>query len=83
MKKCLFSAFFICTASLLSASETVPAETVAKIEAFLASIECQMDPGDIEIEEDGFELDDVICKGGDQFDIALDKDLNEIGRRAE
>lgn len=65
------------------ASNTVDPVTVAKIEAFLASIECQMDPDDIEVEENGYELDDVICKGGDQFDIALDKDLNEVGRRAE
>lgn len=61
----------------------VDAETVEKIEAYLASIECQMDPDDIEVEEDGYELDDVICKGGNQFDIELDKDLNETGRRAE
>ena len=61
----------------------VDAETVEKIEAYLASIECQMDPDDIEVEDDGYELDDVICKGGNQFDIELDKDLNEVGRRAE
>ena len=59
------------------------AETIARIEAYLASIECQMDPDDIEVEDDGYELDDVICKGGNQFDIELDKDLNEVGRRAE
>lgn len=59
------------------------AETVEKIEAYLTSIECQMDPDDIEVEEDGFDLDDVICKGGNQFDIKLDKDLNEVSRRAE
>lgn len=57
--------------------------TIDKIEAMLASIECQMDPDDIEVEDNGYELDDVICKGGDQFDISLDKDLNETGRRAE
>lgn len=61
----------------------VDAATVAKIEAMLAEMECQMDPADIEVEDDGYELDDVICKGGNQFDIELDKDLNEVGRRAE
>ncbi len=65
------------------ASDEVTPELVDKIEAFLTSIECQMDPSDIEVEEGGYELDDVICKGGDQFDITLDKDLNEIARRAE
>lgn len=61
----------------------VDAETVEKIEAMLASIECQMDPDDIEVEDDGYDLDDVICKGGGQFDIKLDKDFNEVSRRAE
>lgn len=74
-------------AALLFASpvvaDEIDAETVTKIEAWLASIECQMDPDDIEVEDDGYELDDVICKGGKQFDIELDKNLNETGRRAE
>ncbi|WP_299673230.1 PepSY domain-containing protein [uncultured Roseobacter sp.] len=59
------------------------AQTIEKIEAMLTSIECQMDPDDIEVEDDGYDLDDVICKGGNQFDIKLDKDLNEVSRRAE
>lgn len=49
------------------------AATVEKIEATLAAMECQMDSDDIEVEEDGYDLDDVICKGGNQFDIKLDK----------
>ncbi len=61
----------------------IDAETVGKIEAYLASIECQMDPDDIEVEDDGYDLDDVICKGGNQFDIKLDKNLNEVSRKAE
>lgn len=59
------------------------AETIGKIEAVLAAMECQMDPDDIEVIETGYDLDDVICKGGNQFDIELDKDLKEVGRRAE
>ncbi len=58
-------------------------EVIEKIEAMLEGIECQMDPDDIEVEEDGYELDDVICKGGNQFDIKLDHDFNEVERRAE
>lgn len=64
-------------------ADDIDAATVEKIEAYLASIECQMDPDDIEAEDDGYDLDDVICKGGNQFDIKLDKDLNEVSRRAE
>lgn len=64
-------------------ADEIDAATVEKIEAYLASIECQMDPDDIEVEDDGYDLDDVICKGGNQFDIKLDKDLNEVSRKAE
>lgn len=61
----------------------IPQETVDAIMAMLTDMECQMDAGDIEMEDGGYELDDVICKGGNQFDIELDADLNEVGRRAE
>lgn len=57
--------------------------TVDAIMAKLTEMKCQMDPADIEVEEAGFDLDDVICEGGNQFDIVLDKDLNEVSRRAE
>ncbi|WP_346895304.1 PepSY domain-containing protein [uncultured Roseibium sp.] len=61
----------------------VDAKTEAAIMAKLAAMECQMAPEDIEVTAEGYDLDDVICKGGKQFDIELDKDLNETGRRAE
>ncbi|NOD30213.1 PepSY domain-containing protein [Ruegeria sp. HKCCD6228] len=66
-----------------ASADEIDTETVERIEAYLASIECQMDPDDIEVEDDGYDLDDVICKGGNQFDIKLDKDLNEVSRKAE
>jgi len=69
--------------ALPAAAQEVPEMVVTAIEAKLAVMECQMDPDDIEVEDDGYELDDVICKGGDQFDIMLDMHLNETGRRAE
>ncbi len=67
----------------LAADGELDAKTEAAIMAKLADMECQMAPDDIEITEDGYELDDVICKGGQQFDIELDAELNETGRRAE
>ena len=81
MKRIIAIAALVANPAL--AEDEISAETVEKIEAYLTSIECQMDPDDIEVEDDGYELDDVICKGGNQFDIELDKDLNEVGRRAE
>jgi hypothetical protein len=76
-------AMVVCFAIPVWAETKADAETVQRIEAHLASIDCQMDPDDIEVEDDGYDLDDVICKGGAQFDIKLDKDLNEVSRRAE
>ncbi|WP_108260951.1 PepSY domain-containing protein [Mangrovicoccus ximenensis] len=64
-------------------AEDVPQETVDAIMAKLAEMNCQMDASDIEMEDEGYDLDDVICEGGNQFDIMLDKELNETGRRAE
>ena len=64
-------------------SHAIDEETVGKIMAKLAEMECQMAPDDIEMEDGGYDLDDVICKGGNQFDIKLDADLNEVSRRAE
>ncbi|MEM8956934.1 MAG: PepSY domain-containing protein [Pseudomonadota bacterium] len=86
MKPTLFFAVVTVAALVMTAShaDEIDAETVEKIQAYLASINCQMDPDDIELEDDGgYDLDDVICEGGNQFDITLDKDLNETGRRAE
>ncbi|WP_300035558.1 PepSY domain-containing protein [uncultured Roseobacter sp.] len=83
MRKLLCTLALTTLAAPLHADGHVDADTVAKIEAFLASIECQMDPDDIEVEDDGYDLDDVICKGGNQFDIKLDSDLKEVSRRAE
>ena len=62
----------------------VPQEAVTRIMEVLADMRCQMDASDIEItEEGGYDLDDVICEGGDQFDIVLDAGFEEVSRRAE
>ncbi|SFE84137.1 PepSY domain-containing protein [Roseivivax sediminis] len=63
--------------------DAIPQETVDSIMAMLEDMQCEMDPDDIEREDDGYDLDDVICAEGGQFDITLDADLNETGRRAE
>ncbi len=78
-----FTAIAFVFAAPAFADGHLDAEPVERIDAWLASIEFQMDPEDIEVEDYGYALDDVICKGGSQFDIVLDKDLNEVSRRAE
>lgn len=80
-------ATLLIVAGVLAASaagaEEADKETAEMIMAKLAEMGCQMAPEDIEVEGDGYDLDDVICVGGQQFDIKLDKDFNEVGRRAE
>ncbi|WP_414707624.1 PepSY domain-containing protein [Rhodovulum sp.] len=65
------------------ADDEVPAEVVAQITAMLAEMQCEMDPSDIEAEDDGgYELDDVFCVDG-QYDMKLDADLQITERRKE
>lgn len=58
-------------------------EQIAGIDAALAAMTCEVDPANIEVEEDGsFDLDDVICADG-QYDIKLNADFTEKERRKE
>ena len=77
------SALGLVLAGAASAQE-VSEDVVETITEVLADMNCQMDPDDIEVTETaGYELDDVICEGGQQYDIELDQAFNEVGRRAE
>ncbi|WP_424931042.1 PepSY domain-containing protein [Amaricoccus macauensis] len=67
---------------LSASAQGVSPETAEQIQAMLAEMQCEMDPSDIEVEDDGYELDDVFCADG-QYDIELDSNLNETGRRKE
>ncbi len=59
------------------------AEQIAKIDEALAAMTCEVDPDNIEVEDDGsFDLDDVICADG-QYDIKLNADFTEKERRKE
>ncbi len=69
--------------SLADDDDKIDKATVDKIMAMLKDMKCEMDASDIEKEDDGYELDDVACEGGKQFDIKLDENLKETGRKAE
>ncbi|ETW12235.1 hypothetical protein ATO8_14107 [Roseivivax marinus] len=59
-------------------------DTVDAIMTMLTDMSCEMDPDDIEVEDEGgYDLDDVICQGEGQMDIELDADLNIVERRME
>lgn len=63
-------------------AEDVSEDEVAKIMAALAEIQCEMDPDNIEKEDDGYELDDVFCADG-QFDVKMDADFNVTEKNAD
>ena len=78
------SALSLALAGPVLAQDEVSEEVVATITEVLEDMNCQMDPDDIEVTEtEGYELDDVICEGGQQYDIELDQAFNEVSRRAE
>lgn len=59
------------------------AEQIAGIDAALTAVSCEVDPANIEVEDDGsFDLDDVICADG-QYDVKMNADFTEKERRKE
>ena len=58
----------------------VPQETRTKIEQVLASIGCQ--PGDIEFENGGYEIDDANCADG-RTELELDTELKVTSREQD
>lgn len=80
MKPILAAAALMLLAASAFAEAT--AEQIAAIDAKLAEMQCEVDPDNIEMEDGGFDLDDVICADG-QYDIAMDADLNITEQRKE
>ena len=64
------------------ADEAPTGAELEKITALLAELQCEMDPDDIEMEDEGYELDDVFCADG-QYDIELSKDFEVVEKRKE
>ncbi len=67
MKLCfaaLIASYALTTSAIAASQSGVDEETVQRIMAMLAEMNCQMAPDDIEMEDEGYELDDVICEGG-------------------
>ena len=85
MKKLLLAGVLAAFAMPVFADDDEKAtdEQIAAIDAALAAVSCEVDPANIEVEEDGsFDLDDVICADG-QYDVKLNADYTEKERRKE
>tara|TARA_Y100001947_G_C10245539_1_gene263539 strand:+ start:100 stop:360 length:261 start_codon:yes stop_codon:yes gene_type:complete len=79
---CLAGSLLLGAVGPVWASDDLTEEEVDRINAVLAEMQCEMDDDDIEKEDDGFDLDDVLCAEG-QFDIKLDTDFAVVEKRAE
>lgn len=80
MKYLLVAAFL--TLPVAAGAQEVPAEKVTAIQAMLKTMQCEVDPANIEADGDGFELDDVFCADG-QYDMDLKADLTVAEKRKE
>jgi hypothetical protein len=60
--------------------DEVASESVEQINAMLS--EMQVHPSDIEADDGGYELDDVMCADG-QYDIDLDSEMDVTNKRKE
>lgn len=79
--------FVLCVLALglagpVLADEAPTAAELEKIVAVLDGMSCEMDPDDIEVEDEGYELDDVFCADG-QYDIELSKEFEVVEKRKE
>ncbi|MEM6946115.1 MAG: PepSY domain-containing protein [Pseudomonadota bacterium] len=71
----------LCAAPVL-AEEKPSKEAVDQIMAVLLAEECQMDDADIELDGEGYELDDVFCSDG-QYDMEMNASFEIVNRRKE
>lgn len=79
--KTVFLAAFLALPFAASAAE-VPADKQTAIQDMLKTMQCEVDPANIEANGDGFELDDVFCADG-QYDMDLNADLTVADKRKE
>jgi hypothetical protein len=82
MKSFLAAAAFALVPAAATADEPPTDEQMARIDEVLAARQCEVDPANIEMEDDGFDLDDVMCASG-QYDIRLDAAFAVVEERKE
>ncbi len=83
MTKAILAAAALAVLPFAALAEDGPTdEQIARIDAVLTAKTCEVDPQNIEVEDDGFDLDDVMCASG-QYDIKLDADYAVTEERKE
>jgi hypothetical protein len=82
MKRIAAAAMAVFALTGAAQAEEVSAEAQARIDALLAEMQCQLN-GEIEVEDDGYELDDVFCNDGKQYDVELNANFEVVEKREE
>ena len=72
MKDIVIAAAALALVPLVALAADGPTDAqMARIDEVLTAKSCEVDPANVEVEADGFDLDDVMCASG-QYDIKLD-----------
>ena len=82
----LITAFALTIAMATAAfavEEALTEEQVEGVQTAIRAMGCTVEDTDIEIENGGYEADDVVCKDDKKFDVYLDKDFKVTKKVAE
>ena len=83
MKNIVIAAAALALVPLVALAADGPTDAqMARIDEVLTAKSCEVDPANVEVEADGFDLDDVMCASG-QYDIKLDADYVVTDERKE
>lgn len=82
MKPILIAAGILMMAGPALADDKATPEQLTRIDQVLASMSCEVDHDNVEVENGVFDLDDVMCADG-QYEIKLDASYNVTDRRKE
>ena len=66
---------FVTATSAFAVEEALTEQQVEGVQTTIRGMGCTVEDTNIEMENGGYEADDVICKDDVQFDVYLDKDF--------
>lgn len=78
-----FALMFAMATTSYAADEALTEEQVEGVEMAIKAMGCTVEDTNIEMENGGYEADDVVCEDDKQFDVYLDKDFKVTKKVAE
>ena len=65
----------VTAASAYAMDEALTEQQIEGVQKTIKGMGCTVEDTEIEMEKDGYEVDNVICKDDKQFEVDLDKDF--------